>query len=138
MTIPFKKHNILNVDGDQPATNVCNTHKTLSAISLLPFYHLSACAATTRNRMPKEHSCLITHRITVAISQVECLIGPSLSTVQLASKKRPSAEHTIAGLADLEYINLKPDLKQHNPMHIDHVTVLTKKKRRKLTNLFLV
>jgi len=47
----------------------------------------------------------------VAISQVECLIGPSLSTVQLASKKRPSAEHTIAGLADLEYINLKPDLK---------------------------
>ena len=109
-------------------------YKTLSAISLLPFYHLSACAATTRNRMPKEHSCLITHRITVAISQVECLIGPSLSTVQLASK---SAQVQSTPLPDLEYINLEPDLKWHNPMHIDHVTVLTKK-RRKLTDLFLV
>ena len=137
MTMPFKKPNILNVDSDQPARNVCNTHKTLSAISLLPFYHLSACAATTRNRMPKEHSCLINTSDHGGHQPSGVLNWSQLSTVQLASKKRPSAEHTIAGLADLEYINLKPDLKQHNPMHIDHVTVLTKK-RRKLTDLFLV
>jgi hypothetical protein len=70
----------------------------------------------------------------VAISQVACLIGPSLSTIQLASK---SAQVQSTPLLDLQYINLKPDLKWHNPMHIDHVTILTKQ-RRKLTNLFLV